>query len=543
MSWVLASFPWMSRSDRDSCWSSDPVQSWVNLRYRKSQQDVKFFEKLLRQCNQAWADGLPSGSVLQFASHCQVTGAVIVMLALRGRVARFSKPISGCGAGRERHRGGFLSLQGRAGELDPITVVCSPSSAAAAHVTRQILARLDACRLDGFFPCHCWTCPLALEGFFWRIRHQHGAAQVLVVALPERLEQKNQSEFEREVVNCSEALRQSGKRLVVVMADEGSQLFHRLAHLRKTDLELEAKALEYEELQRCCPFLDEASLIRGEPLSGKPREILGVQNRIALWSGLSELEFCRLCRNICREGQAPQLLIDFGWTDLDGKQSWAWQHNILKFELVLKLVRKWSFCVQGHEKIPEPQILGALRSDLQFARLPSSFKEHPYTYTERSLEEMVWILEHLVAWRTQVSCVAPVIMPLGDTGTGKTYLLTKTFELYGRCNAETLDIRVLSLSQAINPYRLMEWVRELLKSAAPSTLTVVILDEVNATDAVEFCKRRCTVSSRAPKACCSLCHQMSSLLRREIRQRVVVPVVMFLIYHLRWKSWHVLFGA
>ena len=30
--------------------------------------------------------------------------------------------------------------------------------------------------------------------------------------------------------------------------------------------------------------------------------------------------------------------------------------------------------VQGHEKIPEPQILGALRSDLQFARLPSSFK-------------------------------------------------------------------------------------------------------------------------------------------------------------------------
>ena len=163
-----------------------------------------------------------------------------------------------------------------------------------------------------------------LQGFFWRIRHQHGAAQVLVVALPERLEQKNQSEFEREVVNCSEALRQSGKRLVVVMADEGSQLFHRLAHLRKTDLELEAKALEYEELQRCCPFLDEASLIRGEPLSGKPREILGVQNRIALWSGLSELEFCRLCRNICREGQAPQLLIDFGWTDLDGKQSWAW---------------------------------------------------------------------------------------------------------------------------------------------------------------------------------------------------------------------------
>ena len=74
-------------------------------------------------------------------------------------------------------------------------------------------------------------------------------------------------------------------------------------------------------------------------------------------------------------------------------------------------------------------------------------------------------------------------------GTGKTYLLTKAFELYGRCQTETLDIRVLSLSQATNPNRLMEWVWELLKSAAPSTLTVVILDEVNATDAVEFCKR------------------------------------------------------
>lgn len=62
-------------------------------------------------------------------------------------------------------------------------MVCAPSSEKAAHFTRrshrkqslcaslgqhnplvrQILARLGACRLDAFFPCYFWTCPLALE--------------------------------------------------------------------------------------------------------------------------------------------------------------------------------------------------------------------------------------------------------------------------------------------------------------------------------------------------------------------------------------------
>lgn len=57
----------------------------------------------------------------------------------------------------------------------------------------------------------------------------------------------------------------------------------------------------------------------------------------------------------------------------------------------------------------------------------------------------------VVVWRKQTAH-APIIVLLGETGTGKTYLLTKTFELYGRF-VEQVDRRVLSLSQAINPYR------------------------------------------------------------------------------------------
>ena len=144
---------------------------------------------------------------------------------------------------------------------------------------------------------------------------------MLVIALPESLNQKNQAEFERQVVACKETLRQSSRRLVVVMADEGSPLFHRLAHFRQTDLEVEVQALEHADLQRECPFVREASVVTGGPLSGKSQQIPGIENRIALWPGLSELEFCRLCRQICRAGQVPRLVIDFGWTDADSKMS------------------------------------------------------------------------------------------------------------------------------------------------------------------------------------------------------------------------------
>lgn len=471
-------------NDRLEQWFQEPVSSWVNGQWRESQVDVKHLEQVLGQMS-------------------RVTG--------EESEGEQCEPV-------EHWLGPQLQQISGGPELQAVSMVLAPSAGEAAHFTRQILASLNFCRIDALFACHKQSCPLAVEGLLWRIREGHQLSPVLVLALPERLPIESQEEIQRQLADCQCALKQSGKLLVIVIADEKSKMFHRLTDFRRPDLEAAAKSLGNEELEKVCPFQKDVKLLEGPPLSGKSSELkTHPANRLALRPDLSELEFCRLCRRICRDGESPELVLDFGWTDMEGKLSSC---GMLLLPLLLfgvaGLSLSYPFCLsaprphgtkklvlevgpaekiclfsslrsQHHQRSicgragragPQPLALPALedllaqKEEARFrvvvdekevvSALQKDFQEggykqlihHPYTHTVSSLKEMLQILKSMNDWRRsdKNAAHAPIIVLLGETGTGKTYLLTKTCELYGRY-VEQLDLRVLSLSQAINPYR------------------------------------------------------------------------------------------
>ena len=467
-------------NDRRDQWDQEPVSSWVNLKLRKSQVDVKYLEQILSHLRPVTGEDSESDS---------------------DRLEPWAGPIL-----QQQITG--------APDLQAISMVLAPGSGEAAHFTRQIMACLNFCRIDALFPCHKQTCPLAVEGMLWRMREGHQESPVLVLALPEKLPIESQEEIQRQLSDCKRALMENGKFLVIVLADDRSKMFHRLTDFRRPDLEAAAKSLSDEQLKQVCPFLD-VQLVEGPPLSGKSSSLSSHPgNRLAVRPDLSESEFCRLCRRICRDGQSPELVLDFGWTEMDGKLSSCGmlllplllfgvaglsltypfcinaprEHGVKK-KLVLEVgpaeqislfggVRTGQRCrfvpsqnedlvsgqlcklqelvdwyaqaeVWGNQSIiPESEVESAMRNNFVGNQLV-----HPYTHTLVSLREMVRIMNSVVVWRKSDKYThAAIIILLGPTGTGKTYLLTKTFELYGRY-IEQVDRRVLSLSQAINPYR------------------------------------------------------------------------------------------
>ena len=477
-------------NDRRDQWFLEPISSWVNLQFRKSQADVKHLEQVLAQeCVDSQDSSHVEESEGESAGEC------------------WSGPI-------------LLSTSGT-DKLQAISMVLAPSMSESAHFTRQILTALNFCRIDGLFACHKQSCPLAVEGLLWRIRNGHLRVPVMVVALPEQLCVESQEEIQRQLDDCKNALKETGKFLVIVVADDRSKLFHRLTEFRRADLEAAARSLSDEELQQICPF-KEVELLEGEPLCGKSTAVPSNPSaRLALRPDLNELEFCRLCRRICRDGQSPELVLDFGWTEIDAKMA---SLGMLLLPLLLFGVAgvslAYPLCLHtprehgGKKKLilevgPVEKIafFGSLRNERHWHAIPSRDAEstetlqlgpppfpnvqalvdkksqaesmtqfletevvkalekdgkekfnqmnHPYTHTLASLREMLSIFKSLSFWRKseKTATHAPIIVLLGETGTGKTYLLTKAFELYGRY-VEQVDRRVLSLSQAINPYRL-----------------------------------------------------------------------------------------
>eukprot|EP00438_Fugacium_kawagutii_P004723 Skav217803 [mRNA] locus=scaffold1782:499553:529753:- [translate_table: standard] len=463
-------------SDRVEQWFQEPVSSWVNGQWRESQVDVKHLEQVLGQVS-------------------RVTGE-----------ESEGEPV-------ERWPGPQLQQISGGPELQAVSMVLAPSAGEAAHFTRQVLASLNFCRIDALFACHKQSCPLGVEGLLWRIREGHQLSPVLVLALPERLPVESQDEIQRQLADCQCALKESGKLLVIVIADERSKMFHRLTDFRRPDLEAAAKSLGNEELEQVCPFQKDVKLLEGPPLSGKSSELkTHPANRLALRPDLSELEFCRLCRRICRDGESPELVLDFGWTDIEGKLSSC---GMLLLPLLLfgvaGLSLSYPFCLTAprphgtkrlvlevgpaekiglfsslrshhqrsiceragrsgpqqwplpslegllaqkeeqqdegfHVVVDEREVVSALQDDFQ----GSGYKQlihHPYTHTVSSLKEMLQILKSMNNWRRsdKNAAHAPIIVLLGETGTGKTYLLTKTCELYGRY-VEQLDLRVLKVA-------------------------------------------------------------------------------------------------